>query len=624
MPKIRQIEIKNFRSIRSLTIETNDLTTLVGDNDSGKSNILRALNLFFSGQTDPGKKLDFNVDYNRFTESKRGKSKRAREIEINITFELPYNYQEKNGERVIWRKKWREVGLVDTSDFMGLFREETKRGLRWIEESLPPRTRAPLLLSKVNYEYIPAIRGADVFLSLRGRMYGVIAETAKKQFSDRSADFQASIKDQVRELLEDLDEQLGDKVQLALPENLTQVFEQLDFLNETDGISLEQRGDGIKARYIPIILKFMLDRLSEAGGGQGTVPNTFIWGYEEPENNLEYRRAIELASSFSEMVEDDYVQVLLTTHSPVFYNKSKQDADTSKIAYISQKEPEEGTIAQDELSILDTLDDRMGVMPIIAPHIEKANKQIDELKSAVNNLNEEIEAAGDGKRPAIFFEGRSDRVIFRKLIELILDTDDLPVYLPKPPPHAGANYVVNNLLAWQYRTINLPKNERYKAIGIVDDDKAGRDAKKTFDDQRGITSKHRYAEIHILPKPKWFTEVSDDGLNVPITLEEMYPLDYWGEAIVKGWLEKRKRTKLLSDELNEKIINGDTSLNTVLTGKPWDIIINYKPKADIKTKWANWVVDDEGEEEAKVINTLPELAKFTKEFLKKELKIKTK
>lgn len=62
MPKIRHIEIKNFRSIRSLSLDANDLTTLVGDNDSGKSNVLRALNLFFNGQTDPGQSLDFLVD----------------------------------------------------------------------------------------------------------------------------------------------------------------------------------------------------------------------------------------------------------------------------------------------------------------------------------------------------------------------------------------------------------------------------------------------------------------------------------------------------------------------------------------------------------------------------------
>ncbi|MFW1331870.1 AAA family ATPase, partial [Vibrio parahaemolyticus] len=47
---IRQITITNFRSIRKETISTEEITTLVGKNDAGKSNLLRALNLFFNGK----------------------------------------------------------------------------------------------------------------------------------------------------------------------------------------------------------------------------------------------------------------------------------------------------------------------------------------------------------------------------------------------------------------------------------------------------------------------------------------------------------------------------------------------------------------------------------------------
>ena len=42
-----RIEIKNFRSIRNLSISPAEFSVFVGKNDCGKSNILRALNLFF-------------------------------------------------------------------------------------------------------------------------------------------------------------------------------------------------------------------------------------------------------------------------------------------------------------------------------------------------------------------------------------------------------------------------------------------------------------------------------------------------------------------------------------------------------------------------------------------------
>ena len=59
MPRIRRIQIKNFRSIKNLDIGVEDLAAFVGDNDSGKSNILRALNLFFNNVIEGDEPLDF-------------------------------------------------------------------------------------------------------------------------------------------------------------------------------------------------------------------------------------------------------------------------------------------------------------------------------------------------------------------------------------------------------------------------------------------------------------------------------------------------------------------------------------------------------------------------------------
>lgn len=44
---MEKIEIKNFRSLRDVTIKPNNILALVGQNNSGKSNVLKALELFF-------------------------------------------------------------------------------------------------------------------------------------------------------------------------------------------------------------------------------------------------------------------------------------------------------------------------------------------------------------------------------------------------------------------------------------------------------------------------------------------------------------------------------------------------------------------------------------------------
>ncbi|MBE3093539.1 MAG: AAA family ATPase [Actinobacteria bacterium] len=48
--KIEKIEIKNYRSLSDVTICPKDILTLVGRNNSGKSNIIKALDFFFNGR----------------------------------------------------------------------------------------------------------------------------------------------------------------------------------------------------------------------------------------------------------------------------------------------------------------------------------------------------------------------------------------------------------------------------------------------------------------------------------------------------------------------------------------------------------------------------------------------
>ena len=43
--KISRLEIKNFRSIKHIVIEPRELCSLIGPNNVGKTNILRAIDL---------------------------------------------------------------------------------------------------------------------------------------------------------------------------------------------------------------------------------------------------------------------------------------------------------------------------------------------------------------------------------------------------------------------------------------------------------------------------------------------------------------------------------------------------------------------------------------------------
>ncbi len=49
---IKRIHIKNFRCIEETTIEVDPLTILIGKNGSGKSSILKALEIFYQPNAD--------------------------------------------------------------------------------------------------------------------------------------------------------------------------------------------------------------------------------------------------------------------------------------------------------------------------------------------------------------------------------------------------------------------------------------------------------------------------------------------------------------------------------------------------------------------------------------------
>ncbi|MBA7642909.1 hypothetical protein ES703_50618 [subsurface metagenome] len=73
--EIQRIEIKNYRSLHNLTIYPKGILALVGRNNSGKSNLIKALELFFEGTT---RLVNDECFYNHKT---------GEPIEILITFE---------------------------------------------------------------------------------------------------------------------------------------------------------------------------------------------------------------------------------------------------------------------------------------------------------------------------------------------------------------------------------------------------------------------------------------------------------------------------------------------------------------------------------------------------------
>jgi len=587
-PKIRKIYIKNFRSISEVEFDTTDFTILVGNNDCGKSNVFRALNLFFNGETNLGEKFDFENDYNKFAPII---AKKAQEIIVELTIEPPESYHENAGQFILWRKAWRKgwalpketmVGLVDTPF-------ERKSGSRLLaDESLPTKlSRARSLLRLIQFEYVPAIRSPLYLRKLRGRIYEAIAATSESDFRKKSSAFEKSIGKSLGSLTDTLKGKLADDTTLRLPNDLSDLFESLDFLSGDKSISLSNRGDGVKGRYIPFLLKFIADKLYDAN-----TRKTFIWAYEEPENNLEFNKSLELSSDLIEFAEEEEIQIFLTTHSPVFYNLSNSNSETCTAFHLSKKSSDEGTVCVPVSELDGHLDEHMGAMTFIAPYVARANSDLHDALKAKADLESELQKTNPENLPTIFVEGNSDYKLYSGIIRRFFSSYVKKFHLFKPPSNGGAEHVFHSLLAWELRQKNKKKANRVFALGLVDADSTPSKAQVKYEEHvvKGSlsTSYQTYAV------PNHLAALVSKGFQLQIALEELYPPEEWlADQHVGQFLKNRPQEEVTFSPSLEFLKNGFEYDSLTEEEK---VYIENKPMADAKGTWVDDILSRSDED----------------------------
>jgi hypothetical protein len=126
------------------------LTALVGKNSSGKSNVLRALNLFFNSIVEASKPVSFPRDHHA-----RPQSRRKRRISVSVDFELPSYFKYRKsldhlkalGSNFTITRTWELDQRRNPQDFYSA------------EAEGQPIANAPDLarqfLSLVSYRYVP-------------------------------------------------------------------------------------------------------------------------------------------------------------------------------------------------------------------------------------------------------------------------------------------------------------------------------------------------------------------------------------------------------------------------------------------------------------------------------------
>ncbi|TNE72053.1 hypothetical protein EP331_07975 [bacterium] len=337
MKYIEQIKISKFRSIGlSESFESFDLNVFSGSNDSGKSNFLKALNLFFTGHTELNIRYNPNNDFNKWFRDNNIRGERNIEIEIKIA---KGNYGDPNGvNNGFYAKKiYRVDGGQETK-----FYDNNSNELN--QNSTAYNKANAVISEKIRYVYIPAIRDTKFRESVQ-RLIQEIANSTDKRF--RSQDLkeafekmESGIDSQLKELTDYVKELMNIEVETNV--NFSTLLESLTFETsekikikkrgknnlETQKVSLRNRGDGIQMQFFSFLLWFI---------SKNDKKHFYIWGYEEPEIAFEFKRQFELSEIFQKTFTK-VAQIFITTHSPAFaFSDSNEFTKVFRVNYEKEK-----------------------------------------------------------------------------------------------------------------------------------------------------------------------------------------------------------------------------------------------------------------------------------------------
>lgn len=578
---ISSIRIQNFRSIKYFDSQVAPLNILVGHNDEGKSNVLRALDLFFNGNKRHDGELNWIQDHCAFADKP---SKKAERIIIELKIVPPDTFNIK--PPVTWTKEWRKEGLV--SD---LFSPN------------PSRSKLGSFLRAIRYDYVPAIKGEIYFQNLMGQLYDMLARTVEQDMRNASESFTGIINNNTNKILNNILIQLGLKTTIELPSSFRDLFSQLEFtsISHEKTFPLKQRGDGIKVRHIPIVLRWLAEQANHLSA-PGRPKTITIWGYEEPENNLELSRCFELAQEFVDGAET--IQTFITTHSPAFYSISRNDSRQIRLFSVKKDTtlPITTIRAINAEETLSSLDSSMGLLDLLEPHYKKIKEELEKLKKNQNNFNTSI--------PTIFCEGPSDKeLIEAALKECFSDQADKLAVLCSNDNGGGHEWVKDMIIAWSHIR---PKE---KAIGVFDSDEGAQRSLQKLDEQLKNAGKEKVAWLKLIRSPE-IKECNRRRIKMPYSIEELFPENIWTHAENAGWLEDRPDL-LQIYKFNQRNISFDDYINTTVPERHYRRITLKKIAADSKIKKAfcKYIISLENNERRTALDRLkPTLEKCLKKL----------
>ncbi|MBK2093965.1 ATP-dependent nuclease [Francisella philomiragia] len=301
--KITEINIKKFRSIENCTLQLNNINAIVGQNNSGKSAVIRALNSFFNpdeeelnyiqgrhtytNKSTPRITITFSSISEIFTQYEEEGFLCVQQIYSSSSRKLSYKY--KNNKKFISAPTDLIQKIRNCIAFIYIPPNRNPDDLRWEENTLIKKlVEESLKRETENRDTLtPKFRAASNYLE-----NGALKKIAKSVESYYS-----------------LQHTFNFNIKFDQTNNFMSFLNGIEMKIHEHGVehSLDDCGTGLQSLTI-IALHRVLAKMRH---------QNIILGLEEPETNLHPQAQRELINSITNSHKKDVAQVILTTHSTV-------------------------------------------------------------------------------------------------------------------------------------------------------------------------------------------------------------------------------------------------------------------------------------------------------------------
>jgi putative ATP-dependent endonuclease of OLD family len=421
--KLRTFAVENYRSItKAEKIQCTNMTVLVGPNNEGKSNLLRALvlGLHILSQIEatrvftrrylarPGQETT-SFDWDRdFPFKKKPKSPKGKTV-FDFEFELT------GGEKTAFYRETKSeiTGFLPVRLSIGrdheIAFEFKKRGRHSAAISKKRDAICKFIRSRIAFEYVRSVRTAE-------HAVRVVDEILANELSviERDPKFADAMK-MIEKLQQPILDAVSKTVQGTLKQFLTDVSsvtlkisrdQRYRALRESCSIlvddgtetDLRMKGDGVQS-----LASIALIRHASESSARG---KNLILTIEEPETHLHPEAIHELRKVLVELAAKH--QVILSTHNPVLVNRS----DVGANVLVENHRARPATSLQEiRLSLGIKLSDNLQSADLIL--VLEGEEDVSPMKALLSEHSSKIKTAFGGGRLAIDTLGGASKLVYK-------------------------------------------------------------------------------------------------------------------------------------------------------------------------------------------------------------------